>query len=67
MFASAMDGTCLALLVRMAIPICMQAEHECPRTGRGRKPEIPDWVIAVLIMIVVVKKKKTKSRSTDIC
>lgn len=61
MFGSAMDGTCLALLVRMAIPICIQAERECPRTGRGRKPEIPDWVIAVLIMIVVVKKKKTKS------
>jgi len=51
----------LAELVRMAIPLCQQAERECPRTGPGRKPEIPDWVMAVLIMIAVLKRKKSKS------
>lgn len=54
-------GTRLASLVRMAVPLCKQAEHECPRTGPGRKPEIPDWVMAVLIMTAVLKRKKTKS------
>jgi hypothetical protein len=54
------DGTCLASLVRMAAPICQQAERECPRTGPGRKPEIPDWVMAVLIMVAVLEKRKFK-------
>lgn len=54
-------GTCLASLVRMAVPVCKQAERECPRTGPGRKPEIPDWVLATLIMIAVLKKRKSKS------
>ena len=54
-------GTRLASLVRMAVPLCKQAENECPRTGPGRKPEIPDWVMAVLIMTAVLKRKKTKS------
>ena len=38
-----------------------QAERECPRTGPGRKPEIPDWVLATLLMIAVLKKGKSKS------
>jgi hypothetical protein len=54
-------GTCLASLVKMAVPLCQQAERECPRTGPGRKPDIADWVLAVLIMIAVVKRKKSKS------
>jgi len=54
-------GTCLASLVKMAVPLCQRAERECPRTGPGRKPEIPDWVMAVLIMIAVLKRKKSKS------
>jgi hypothetical protein len=45
----------------MAVPLCKQAERECPRTGPGRKPDIPDWVIAVLIMTAVSKRKKAKS------
>ena len=48
-------GTCLASLVRMAVPLCKQAERECPRTGPGRKPDIPDWVLAALIMVAVLK------------
>ena len=54
-------GTCLAPLVRMAVPLCQRAERECPRTGPGRKPDIPDWVLAVLIMVAVLKRKKSKS------
>jgi hypothetical protein len=54
-------GTCLASLVKMAVPLCQQAELECPRTGPGRKPEIADWVLAVLIMVAVLKRKKSKS------
>ncbi len=54
-------GACLASLVKMAVPLCQQAERECPRTGPGRKPDIPDWVLAVLIMVAVVKRKKSKS------
>lgn len=54
-------GTCLASLVRMAMPLCKRAERECPRTGPGAKPTIPDWVMTVLIMVAVMKRKKTKS------
>ena len=54
-------GTCLASLVKMAVPLCQRAERECPRTGPGRKPEIPDWVLAVFIMVAVLKRKKSKS------
>jgi hypothetical protein len=57
----AKEGTCLASLVRMAVPPCQRAERECPRTGPGRKPDIPDWVLAVLIMVAVLKRKKSKS------
>ncbi len=56
----AKEGMCLAALAEMAMPICQQAERECPRTGPGRKPEIPDWVMAVLIMVAVLKKRKAK-------
>ncbi len=61
MATRARDGTCLATLVRMAVPLFRQAERQCPRTGPGRKPQIPDWLIAVLIMIAVLKRKKSKS------
>jgi len=51
----------LAALVRMALPLCKQAERDHPRTGPGRKPDHPDWLLAVLIMVTVLKRKKTKS------
>ena len=57
---NAKDGDCLAVLVLMAIPVCKQAEREHPRTGPGRRPEIPDWVMAVLIMVAILKKRKAK-------
>lgn len=55
------EGTCLAELVQMAKPVCQQAEQACPRTGRGRRPEIPDWMMLVLIMVAVLKGRKSKS------
>jgi len=61
MVQRAKAGTCLAALVKMAVPLCQRAERECPRTGPGRKPDIPDWVMAVLIMVAVLKRKKSKS------
>jgi Transposase DDE domain len=61
MIARAREGTCLAKLVRMAIPICQQAARMCPRTGPGRRPEIPDWALTVLIMVAVLKGGKSKS------
>jgi hypothetical protein len=54
-------GARLASLVKMAMPLCQQAERECPRRGPGRKPEIADWVLAALIMVAVMKRKKSKS------
>ena len=56
-----MEGTCLPQLIKQAIPICQAAEKTCPRTGPGRKPEIPDWAIAVLIAVAILKQKKSKS------
>jgi Transposase DDE domain len=58
---SATVGGCLASLVKMAVPLCQRAERDCPRTGPGRKPDIPDWVLAALIMVAVLKRKKSKS------
>lgn len=54
-------GTCLPALVKMAVPLLKEAERQCPRTGPGAKPEIPDWFIGVLIMVAVLKRKKSKS------
>jgi hypothetical protein len=61
MRARAKEGTCLAALIRLAIPICQRAERECPRKGPGRRPEIPDWAMAVLIVVAIAKQRKSKS------
>ena len=61
MSARAKEGACLETLVRMAMPLCVEAERQCPRTGPGRRPEIPDWAMAALIMVAVLAKRKTKS------
>lgn len=57
----AREGTRLAELVHMAVPVCQRAEREHPRTGPGRRPDFPDWMIAALIMVAVLKKRKSKS------
>lgn len=51
----------LRALVDMSVPLLKRAECEVCRTGRGRPPEYPDWVVGVLIMVAVLKRKKTKS------
>jgi len=61
MFARATDGTSLAKLVKMAIPIYRAAQNQCPRTGPGRPPDFDDWQIAVLIMAAILEKRKSKS------
>ncbi len=55
------EGARLEELVRMAVPLLQEAERQCPRTGPGAKPVIPDWVMGTLIMIAVLKKRKSKS------
>jgi hypothetical protein len=61
MIGCAKEGTTLVALVKLALPLCQQAERACPRTGPGRKPVVPDWVMAVLIIVAVLKQRKTKS------
>jgi len=61
MGACATAGTCLEALVRMAAPLLREAERRCPRTGPGAKPDIPDWLIGMLIMVAVLKRRKSKS------
>jgi len=60
MHASAKEGSCLRELIDLAIPLCQQAEERCPRTGPGRPPVTPDWVLTVLILISVLKHRKSK-------
>lgn len=57
----AMEGTCLADLVRAASTTCQQAERKHPRRGPGRKVVYADWLIAVLIVVAVAKMKKSKT------
>jgi hypothetical protein len=59
--ARATDGTGLAKLVRMAIPLCRTAQSQCPRTGPGRPPDYDDWKMAILIMVAILKNRKSKS------
>jgi hypothetical protein len=47
--------------VGLAMRSCQQAEKACPRTGPGRKPVVPDWVIATRIVVAVAARRKTKS------
>jgi len=54
-------GARLVELVEMAVPLLREAEHRFPRTGPGAKPEIPDWLVGVLIMVAILKRKKSKS------
>lgn len=55
------NATTLQQLVALAVPVCQQAQRQLPRTGPGRPPDIPDWLLAVLIMVAVLQRKKTKS------
>jgi hypothetical protein len=61
MLARATEGTCLAKLVKMAIPLLRAAQGQCPRVGPGRLPEYSDWKIAVMIVAATLKNRKSKS------
>jgi len=61
MHRRATEGAPLEELVARSIPLCQRAEKFSPRRGPGRKPTIPDWVLAVMIMVAVMLRKKTKS------
>ena len=61
MVARAREGTCLAALIALAIPLCQAAERQCPRSGPGCPPSYPDWLMAVLIIVGVLARRKTKS------
>ena len=61
MLARATDGTCLAKLVKMAIPLLRAAQCQCPRTGPGRPPQYDDWKIAAMIVAAILKNRKSKS------
>jgi len=56
----ARDGTSLPKLVKMAVPICKQAQRQCPRTGPGRPQNFEDWKMTVLIMAAILKRCKSK-------
>jgi len=57
----AKSGACLVRLAKEAVPLLREAERRSPRTGPGAKPDIPDWLIGVLIMVAIIKRKKSKS------
>jgi hypothetical protein len=61
MSKQATDGALLDQLVAKAILLCQQAEKVSPRSGPGRKPNYPDWVLGVMIMVGVMRRKKSKA------
>ena len=56
----AKDGACLGRCVKIARAACQKAERDCPRTGPGRKPEVPDWMIATMIAVAILHRKKSR-------
>jgi hypothetical protein len=57
----ATGGALLEQIVALAIPVCQEAQRLCPRAGPGRKPEVPDWVVAAMILVGVSLRKRTKA------
>lgn len=54
-------GMVLSALAKLAVPLLQEADRQCPRTGPGAKPKVPDWLVGVWIMVAALKLKKTKS------
>ncbi len=54
------DGAWLEQCVARVGRVCQHAAMRCPRTGPGRKPEVPDWLIATVVVIGVMHRKKTR-------
>lgn len=57
----AKDGASLDQCVRISVAACRHAERACPRTGPGRKPDVPDWVVALMVLVGVMHRKKTRA------
>lgn len=57
----AKDGALLDDLVRLVADACRSAEEQLPSTGPGRPPDVPDWVLATMIVVGALLRKKTKS------
>ena len=51
----------LVEVVEMAEPLCRAAANRVVRTGPGRKPVIPDWFLALMIMVAIARGKKSKA------
>ena len=47
--------------VQLAKRVCQQVEADHPRSGPGRKPVVPEWVIATLIVVSVAARRQSKS------
>ena len=58
---SAREGTILAQLIRLSVPLVKAAEKKLPRAGPGAPPRYPEWQIAVLIIVAVAARRKSKS------
>jgi hypothetical protein len=58
---SAREGTILAQLIRLSVPLFKAAEKQLPRAGPGAPPDYTEWQIAVLIMVAVAARRKSKS------
>ena len=43
---SAREGTILAQLIRLSVPLVKAAEKKLPRAGPGAPPSYPEWQIA---------------------
>lgn len=61
MDASVSSESLFCQVVCLSSRMARQAEKRCPRRGPGRKPEIPDWVIATLVVVALMYHKQTKS------
>lgn len=57
----AKEGMLLDELVAITSKYCRLAAEQLPRSGRGRRPTIPDWVLAVMAIIGVLLQKKSKN------
>jgi len=54
------DGVWLEQCVAIVSKACQRADLRCLRKGPGRKPEIPHWLIATMVVIGVMHRKKTR-------
>jgi hypothetical protein len=60
MSSCAKEGASLDCCVAIASSACRRAAGSPVRCGRGRRPEVPDWIVAVMVVIAVLHRKKTR-------